>query len=462
MPVEKLSATISRSSTVATTQAENLLNPPTNQWDVIIIGGGAAGLMAATSAGQRGKRVLLLEKNRKIGVKILMSGGTRCNITHHCDNQGIIRAFGKQGKFLHSALAALPPLDVIKKIEGQGVATKIESTGKIFPVSNRAIDVRDALVAMALAAGVTILPEHPVLQLQRRDNEFELTTPQGHFSAPSIIITTGGKSYPGCGTTGDGYGWAQQFGHTIADTFPALTPILTSCQWAHGLQGLTLDSVNVRVVQTNNVVSTAGGVEHSMMRQLDQPIQRGSGQILAQRLGSFLFTHWGFSGPAVLDVSREVARHPARKSLELVCDFLPMKSNEQLFADLNKRKLVDGKQSASNLLPELFPRRLQEELLLAAGIATTSRLAELSKKSLTSIVDHIKNARFPISGTLGFEKAEVTSGGVSLSEVDSKTMRSKLTAGLFFAGEILDLDGCIGGFNFQSAFSTGWLAGQWA
>ena len=173
-------------------------------------------------------------------------------------------------------------------------------------------------------------------------------------------------------------------------------------------------------------------------------------------------THWGFSGPSALDVSREIARHPARKTLELICDFLPTQSSEQLLTYLGQRKDNDGKQSVGNLLNELFPKRLAEALLKASGIELTTRNAELSKKSLIAIGDQIKASRFPVSGTLGFEKAEVTSGGVDLKEVDSKTMQSKLQPGLFFAGEILDLDGRIGGFNFQSAFSTGWLAGQWA
>ena len=408
-------------------------------WDVTVIGGGAAGLMAATSAASRGKAVLLLEKNNKIGVKILMSGGTRCNITHDCGVAGIIQAFGRNGKFLHSALAALTPADVIQRLEGEGVPTKVESTGKIFPVSDRALDVRDALVRLAAKSGASLLAGQAVETIAFDDSGFQVTTEQEAYRSRSVIITTGGKSYPGCGTTGDGYGWAEQFGHSIVAPYPALTPILTACAWAHELKGITLDPVHAKILDLAN----------------------GSKKVrpLAEQTGSFLFTHWGFSGPVILDVSREVARHPQRNTLELVCDFWPELNPAQLLELLQQRKSEDGRQAAANLCRSQFPKRFQEAILEQCAISPTQRIAELSKAALAAIVAQIKSARFPISGTLGFEKAEVTSGGVSLSEIDSRTMASKLVPGLYFAGEVLDLDGRIGGYNFQSAFSTGWLAG---
>ena len=424
-----------------------------NDWDLIVIGAGAAGLMAAASAGQRGLRVLLLEKNRKLGVKILMSGGTRCNITHDCGVREIVEAFGRQGKFLHSALSALPPLEVIKKIEGQGVATKIESTGKIFPVSDKAIDVRDALVGLAAEAGATILAECAVQKIERLESGFEIRTDQDSFLARSLIVTTGGKSYPGCGTTGDGYGWAEQFGHTIVPTVPALVPILNTCPWANALKGITIDKTVVNVWQPE--LAAASNLVLSKSER-----KKWRARSLAKRAGSFLFTHWGFSGPAVLDVSREVARHPDRKSLELICDFHPARSVDQMREFLLAKKANDGKQLAGNLLNELFPKRLAESLLESADVRLDMRNAELSKSQIETIGTQIKQCRFAINGTLGFEKAEVTAGGVNLKEVDSKTMQSKVISDLYFAGEILDLDGPIGGFNFQSAFSTGWLAGK--
>ncbi|MDE0934774.1 MAG: NAD(P)/FAD-dependent oxidoreductase [Mariniblastus sp.] len=423
-----------------------------NNWNVIIIGAGAAGLMAAASAAARGQRVLLLEKNKKLGVKILMSGGTRCNITHNCDVNAIVTAFGRQGKFLHSALSALPPKEVIEKIESQGVATKIESTGKIFPVSNKAIDVRDALVNLALTAGAQIKTEQPVLKIRKTGDKFQINTRNDQFECNALIVTTGGKSYPGCGTTGDGYRWAQQLEHSIIDTVPALVPILNDCSWANNLKGITIEHTSVDVWQPQQ---TTGESEELTKSERKSRKSRS----LVNRDGSFLFTHWGFSGPAILDVSRAVARHSNRRSLELICDFHPQLSIGQLEDSLWNKKTKNGKQQTGNLLNELFPKRLAESLIQSANIELQSRNAELSKQQFSALVNQVKRCRFSINGTLGFEKAEVTAGGVNLKEIDSKTMQSKTTRGLFFAGEVLDLDGPIGGFNFQSAFSTGWLAG---
>ena len=467
---------VSRSATTKQTQLDT--------WDVIIIGAGAAGLMAAASASERGLRTLLLEKNKKLGVKILMSGGTRCNITHNCDVREIVSAFGRQGKFLHSALSALPPLDVIKKIESQGVETKIESTGKIFPVSNKAIDVRDALVRLATQAGATIKNETSVLAIKKLDNiaktddcqllgatsnpgrspRFEIETSQETFSTNSVVVTTGGKSYPGCGTTGDGYQWATAFGHSIVETVPALVPILNDSQWANDLKGITIEETVVDVWQPEQAADPALELTKSQRKKL-------KAKSIAHQTGSFLFTHWGFSGPAILDVSRVVAQHADRKSLQLVCDFHPSISMSQFEESLVSKKRDDGKQIIGNLLNDLFPKRsafpkrLAESLLTAAlsvegDFDLRKKIAELSKPQLFAIAQQVKQCRFPINGTLGFEKAEVTAGGVNLKEVDSKTMESKLATGLFFAGEVLDLDGPIGGFNFQSAFCTGWLAGK--
>ena len=418
--------------------------------------------MAAASASSRGLDVVLLEKNRKLGVKILMSGGTRCNITHNCSSAEIVNAYGRQGKFLHSSLAALSPSEVIEKIESQGVATKIESTGKIFPVSNKAIDVRDALVGLARQSGATILNEHSVDSVSKVGSEFVVQSAGENFSGASLLITTGGKSYPGCGTVGDGYGWAEQFGHSIVEPVPALVPILNNAPWANELKGITIEKSKVEVWQPQITPDSVEGLAKSQLKMLKP-------RTLVEREGSFLFTHWGFSGPSVLDVSREVARHDHAKRLKLNCDFPPTMSSGELDQLLVRRKSENGKQSVANLLSELFPKRLAESLLTQAGcnaqldasFELKTRNAELSKKDLAAISQQVKRCQFDINGTLGFEKAEVTAGGIELKEIDSKTMQSKLVDGLFFAGEVLDLDGPIGGFNFQAAFSTGWLAGQW-
>lgn len=424
--------------------------PSSTNFDVIIIGAGAAGLIAAGSASQRGKRTLLLEKNRKLGVKILMSGGTRCNITHHCDTRGIIAAFGPQGNFLHSALAAFPPQEIINLLHAHNVETKVEPTGKIFPVSNRAIDVRDALVQHASQNGAQIISGTAVRSIKHDSatHSFAISSDSECWTSPQVIVTTGGRSYPGCGTTGDGYAWAKNFGHSIVPTVPALVPLLNSWEWAHELKGITIEKTDVAVWDPDAPT------------QFNKKGKAKKQKPLARRKGSFLFTHWGFSGPSVLDVSRAVARHDQKRKLQMECDFLPSIPEKKLLSYLSQKKSHDGKQSIANLLSEFHPRRLTDALLTAAGLNLTQRNAEISKIQTDQIVSQLKRCRFPIDGTLGFEKAEVTAGGIALSEVDSRTMESKLQPGLFFAGEILDLDGFIGGFNFQSAFSTGYLAGQ--
>ena len=437
-------------------------------WDVIVVGAGAAGLMAAGSAAIAGNRVLLLEKNKKLGVKILMSGGTRCNITHHCDPRGIVEAFGKrQGSFLHSALAALPPEEVVLLMERLGVETKVESTGKVFPVSNRAIDVRDAMVRFATESGAEIRNLTPVLSIEKipaaeeavGQARFLVATEGEQLPARSVIVTTGGKSYPGCGTTGDGYAWLERLGHTMVGTVPALTPLLSNCQWANDLKGITIDPTMIEVLEPENsgvssdaVASDTPNAPSKKSRKKNKP--------LSSTTNSFLFTHFGFSGPSALDVSREVARHEDRKSLRLRCDFLPSEKFESFVAWLNEKKQAHGKQLVTTFFNGMFPKRLAESIVLSAGIELDQKASELSKTKLMQLARQVKQAEFPLQGTLGFEKAEVTAGGISLKEVDSKTMQSKVVDGLFLAGEILDLDGPIGGFNFQAAWSTGWLAGQ--
>jgi predicted Rossmann fold flavoprotein len=405
-------------------------------YDAIIAGAGAAGLMAAIHAAERGRRVLLLEKGKKPGVKILMSGGTRCNITHDCDARGIVEAFGVNGKFLHSALAYLGPRETVAFFNGEGVATKVEETGKIFPVSDRALDVLDALLKRLARSGATLAITEPLKDVELHpEGEFRVYTSSRTLTAAHVLITTGGKSYPGCGTTGDGYAIAQKFGHTVVPTRPALVPLTVQPEWIGELRGITIPDVVLRVFPPE-------------------------GKPLAQRRGSMLFAHFGLSGPAPLDVSRAVSGHPAPATLTLEADFLPNEP-EAAFTDfLQTETLASGKKQLAVVLAEKLPRRLADQLLVLCGMPADRKAAALAKADRAKLVAAVKRLRLPLRGTLGFEKAEVTAGGVSLNEVDSRTLRSKLQPGLYFAGEVLDLDGWIGGYNFQSAWSTGWLAGR--
>jgi predicted Rossmann fold flavoprotein len=403
-------------------------------WDVVVIGAGAAGLLATVRAAERGRRTLLLEKNRKPGVKILMSGGTRCNLTHATDNRGIVEAFGPPGRFLHSALAALSVQETIDLFEAEGVATKVEETGKVFPVSNKAIDVLDALLRRLRRSGATLALAEPVLDLRPTPPGFALTTPHRTVRAARVILTSGGRSYPGSGTTGDGYRFADQLGHALVTPRPALVPVKVSAGWVVDLRGVTLPDVVVTV--------------------------REGDRRLAGRSGSLLFAHFGLSGPVILDVSRVISGHPRPETLRLEIDWLPALAEAALDEYLRTEAVASGKKQLAVVLAAHLPRRLCDTLLALAGLPVERKAAALSKTDRTRLVAHVKRLPLAVAGTLGFEKAEVTAGGIALDDVDSRTMQSKRAPGLWIAGEVLDLDGPIGGYNFQAAFSTGWLAGS--
>src|SRR5262245_57155347 len=402
-------------------------------WDVVVGGAGAAGLLAAIRTAERGRRTLLLEKNRRAGIKILMSGGTRCNITHATDNRGIVEAFGRPGRFLHSALAALSVQETINLFEAEGVATKIEATGKVFPVSNKAVDVLAALLQRLQNSGATLALGEPLIDLQRTEFGFKLTTPHRVITASRVILTSGGQSYPGSGTTGDGYAFAARFGHTIVPPRPALVPLTVAAPWVAELRGVTIPDVFVRIMEDD--------------------------KNLTIRRGSLLFAHFGLSGPVILDVSRCVSTHPRPGTLRLEIDLLPSMKEAELNDLLRAELLTSAKKQLAVALSAHLPRRLCDTLVVLAGLPRGRKAAALSKADRGKLVQTVKRLQLPITGTLGFGKAEVTTGGVALDEVDSRTTQSKRLPGLFIAGEVLDLDGPIGGYNFQAAFSTGWLAG---
>ena len=408
--------------------------PAMSDYDVIVVGAGAAGLMAAARAAERGKRVALLEKGKKPGVKILMSGGTRCNITHACDNRGIVEAFGPNGRFLHGPLAQFGVRETVDYFEREGVKTKQEETGKIFPVSDRALDVLAALLNRIGRSSCKLMTQSPLTELQANpDGGFTLATPIGSLTADKVILTTGGLSYPGSGTTGDGYRFAARFGHEIVRTRPSLVPVTVQASWPKELTGITLPDVTVKVLD--------------------------GAKAIASRRGSLLFAHFGLSGPVAMDVSRAISGHAQPGQLALEIDFLPNLREPELAEWLRRETQSRGKQMLAVVLSDQLPRRVCDQLLAVAGLALDRKAAALSKADAGLLVASMKRCRVAVKGTLGYEKAEVTAGGVALDEVDSRDMQSKRHRGLYFAGEVLDLDGWIGGYNFQSAWSTGQLAG---
>ena len=295
--------------------------------------------------------------------------------------------------------------------EAEGVPTKVEQPmGKVFPVSNKALDVQSALLRRLQRSGCVLAREEPLEGLERLDDGFRLTTSQRITTAGKVILTPGGTSFPGCGTTGDGYAWARALGHTIIPPRPALVPLMTDAAWVHALSGMTIPDVLVRVMPAESTAGHAGS--------------RGA-RPMALRRGSFLFTHFGLSGPAVLDVSRAVSGHSGPGSLALVCDFLPEMKSEQFDALLAQQCAADGKRLVASVLAKWIPQRLAETLVWQLGLPEPLRAAELPKAARRQLVQAVKQLAIPISGTLGFKKAEVTAGGVDLSEIDSSTMQSK-------------------------------------
>jgi predicted Rossmann fold flavoprotein len=418
-------------------------------FEAVVVGAGAAGLLAAADLATRGKQTLLLEKNRKPGVKILISGGTRCNLTHDCDERGIIAAFGSAGPFLHSPLATLGPRELVQLFNDEGVPTYVEpGTGKIFPTSNRAVDVVEALVRMVRRAGATLALDEPAVEVRPFDGGFEIVTPRRTITCDKLLITTGGKSYAGCGTTGDGYRWLAEMAHTIRPPRPALVPLTSDDEWVRDLTGIALPDVTVRVVNPH-----AAAASRRCVRGLPPGV-------LIERRSALLFTHHGLSGPAALDVSRAVTAAADPRALRLHVDCVPDIAATALEARLQQAAATDGKRQLIGTLDDLVPRRVAERLFEQAGVPLERRTAELSKAERAALVAAFKACEIGVTGSRGFPKAEVTAGGVALHEVDSRTMQSKLVPNLFLAGEILDLDGFIGGYNFQAAFSTGRLAAR--
>jgi len=400
-------------------------------YDVLVIGAGAAGLIAARCAAERGRRVVLLEKNRRPGAKILVSGGGRCNLTTTVTGPALEVAYGAAaGRWLRHALRAFPPAALRATIEAASVPLKEEALEKVFPVSDRAADVLAALLAQSEAAGVRLQCGRPVTALARAEAGFRAETPAGPLHARSVILASGGRSYPQMGTTGDGYRLAAMLGHSVTPTLPALAPLRLDVPWIHALAGLSLADCGLA-------------------------LEDAAGRLLARRRRPLLFTHQGLSGPGPMDLSAWV--EAAGPGCTLVIDCLPGTSRDALDAALRAGIAAGGRRQAWTLLPDALPERLRRALAEQAGAAVSG--ASLDRAARGRLLAVAKGLRLPVGGTLGFAKAEVTRGGIPLDEVDPRTMASRLVPGLYICGELLDVDGPIGGYNFQAAFATGRLAG---
>lgn len=405
------------------------------QYDVAVIGGGAAGMMAAGRAGEMNSRVVLIEKNKNLGRKLLLTGKGRCNITHQGDElKEIISKFGKNGQFLFSSFSKFGAAETINFFAKQGLKTKTERGGRVFPVSDRSQDVLDALIKYLKKFHVHIKKNVAVKQVVKKKNRVEkiLLANGEEIVADNFIICTGGKSYPITGSTGDGYGWAVQTGHTVIKPSPALVPITIKERYVRELEGLSLKNVEISIYQNKKKINS--------------------------RFGETIFTADGMSGPIILDISKEIgAALPGNIKMQI--DFKPVLD----FVKLDKRIQRDfeegPKKLFKNSLEALLPKKLIPLIIKLSGINPNKRVNSVTKEERKKILHLLKEFSLEIKGLETFKKAIVTTGGIDLNGIDQKTMKSKLIDNLYFAGEILDLDGPTGGYNLQLCWTTGYTAG---
>ena len=404
-----------------------------NSYDLLIIGAGPAGCMAAITAAENGKRVLLLDKNEKIGRKLLITGKGRCNVTNNCDVREFIRHVRTNPRFLYSALSAFTPDDTIAFFENAGVPLKTERGNRVFPVSDKASDIVDALYRKLRSPKITRKTATVERILCEDGNAVGVTADGENFFAENVLLATGGKSYPLTGSDGSGYRLAQQLGHTVVPLQPSLIPIVAKNSWCKELQGLSLKNVTLTLTK------------------------KGAAKPVFSELGEMLFTHFGISGPLVLSASscmniRELPEY--RIEIDLKPALSEKQLDDRLLRDFGKYLNRD----LSNALHDLLPQKMIPVILSLSGLSHDLKVNQITKEQRATLADNLKHLTVIPAAFRPIEEAIVTAGGIDVNEVDPRTMQSKKIGHLLFAGEILDVDAFTGGYNLQIAFSTGFLA----
>ena len=403
---------------------------------VVVIGGGAAGLMAAVIAGREGAKVTLLEKMNYVGKKMGITGKGRCNITNACDMSDFIKNTPGNGKFLYGAYERFTNEDLLQLLHDAGLETKVERGGRVFPASDSALDVRNTFMKLMKHYGVDVHLEEPVKKLLVDDGVVTgVVTDRETYHADAVVIATGGKSYPATGSTGDGYMLAAQVGHKITDIRPSLVPIVTEESWVKDLMGISLRNVELSVVAKNKVQ--------------------------AKMFGEMMFTHFGITGPIVLSLSHTVGKLMRKKNIGIIgldINLKPALSPETLDKRLQKDFDLYSKKQLINGMKDLLPSRLIPLIIELAGIDPQKPINQISKEERQQIGYMLQHMPLTVKGLRPVEEAIVTAGGISLKEFNPKTMESKLVKGLYGAGEVLDIDAFTGGYNLQAAFSTGFVA----
>ncbi len=401
---------------------------------ICIIGAGPAGLMAAIHAAANHAPTVAVEANKVAGRKLLLSGGGRCNFTHAGGPEELAKAFGKAGRFLRHSLYELPPQDVREFFLTRGLASRVEPDGCVFPAGNRAADVRDILVAEAEGLGVRFLYESPVQDITARAAGFAVQSKEREITASRVVITTGGISWPQTGSTGDGYHFAARLGHTVVPPRPALVPLVTRETWPSELAGVSIPDVRMRATMHGHKCTS---------------------------IGAMLFTQRGLGGPAAQDLSRLLTDEIAQgASIPIEISLLPQLNEPQLDKKLQQALHAHPKKTAANILSEFVPRQLAQTLCRLAACDPDCAAGQLPADQRRRVARTIERLPLRVTGTEPLARATVTRGGVRRNEIDPRTMESKVRPGLFFAGEVIDVDGPCGGYNLQMCWSTGALAGR--
>jgi len=406
-------------------------------YDVIVIGGGPAGIMAAGRAAEAGAKVLILEKNGSLGRKLLITGKGRSNLTRaEFDLKELAKKYGREGYFLLSSLTVFGVRETIEFFNKRGLATKVERGKRIFPQSDSSGDVLSILLNYLKEGKVEIRTNSGVKDIVKEGDKIaKVILKDGReFTARNYVIATGGKSFPGTGSTGDGYRWLEKLGHKIEKLRPALVPLNIKESWVKIAQGLSLKNVELTVFQNDKKQDF--------------------------RFGEMLFTHFGVSGPIILDLSFKIGELLEKGDVELVLDMKPALDFTVLDKRLQSDFLKYSNKLFRNSLDDLLPQKLIPIVVKLSGINPEKKTHEITKKERQLLVKLLKGIKMQVSGLLGFDMAIITSGGVSLKEIDAKTMKSKVIDNLFLAGEIINLHGPTGGYNLQLCWSTGYLAGR--
>ncbi|MBN1375287.1 MAG: NAD(P)/FAD-dependent oxidoreductase [Dehalococcoidia bacterium] len=428
---------------------------------VVVVGAGAAGMMAAGRAAELGAEVFLLEKMEREGKKILISGNARCNLTNARSMDDFIPMYGENGRFLYTAFRQFFSDGLIGLLGKYGVRTSTAEDGRIFPASGKSADVVQALTAYMKQNGVAVTKNAAVLEIEQKDGRVTAVyTPDRTFRTETVVMATGGASYPRTGSNGEGYRLAERLGHTVIQLRPALVPLaVKEMDIVKSLQGISLKNVRVTAFACK---AESIDAELAPGRDTGRGIQGKSPRppVIESRTGDLVFTHYGVSGPAVLLMSLAVADALAKSPVSLSIDLLPGHNRKQAQDDLQQEFSRHGARHVRTAIGALAPLHVTDFALKAAGCPPDKMAGQVSAKEREKIINCLKDVRFNVNRTRPLSEAMVTAGGVDLNEVDPRTMESKLVKGLYFCGELLDIDADTGGYNLQAAFSTGYLAGQ--